>query len=577
MYTFLKKITFTLTSIVVCAGAVYSQSVVSENNAATLEKQLNIKNPDTLQVQLLASLANEYINSEPEKGLGYAQKGLQLAQRIAYRKGSGLCLKQIGNYYMVKSNYVESLLFQQRALEEFQFARYDKGLASVYNNIANIYYNRSDFANALQNYLQSLNIKKRIGDRKGEANTLCNIGSMFLDYGDIKKGISYKQQSTRIYESIKDTGGIANSWLDMGIVYKRQNKFVQALQFLTKAATLHTRLHNQVELSLDYNNIGEVYDKQNHHEKALFYFQKALALQQLLGNGQGIAKSWLNIARVQRKNNQVAIGIDYAQKALKVFQEVGNRQEMCNTSQFLSEVWELQKNYPLALYFQREALVLRDSIFNQEKNQLINRMETNYALERREAEMEVLAKDRQLEAERSRSRQAWMIGWLVGISLIAGFLLLAYHQTRRLYLIQKIHALELDNQNHLLEEHKALAESANAELVCMNEKLDEKVAERTALLAEQNEKLTEYAFYVSHRLRSPVATVMGLIEVFDLVDTPEDNRQVREYLKLAARRLDEALHTINRLVADPAHGNTPHTDEFPSGNEGNTQYFSTSQ
>jgi PAS domain-containing protein len=62
----------------------------------------------------------------------------------------------------------------------------------------------------------------------------------------------------------------------------------------------------------------------------------------------------------------------------------------------------------------------------------------------------------------------------------------------------------------------------------------------------QNQKLKDIAWIQSHKVRSPVATIMGLIQLFNK-DEPEDpiNQQVLEGIQEAAVNLDEVIKEIN--------------------------------
>lgn len=62
----------------------------------------------------------------------------------------------------------------------------------------------------------------------------------------------------------------------------------------------------------------------------------------------------------------------------------------------------------------------------------------------------------------------------------------------------------------------------------------------------QNQKLKDIAWIQSHKVRSPVATIMGLIQLFNKEDmTDPVNQQVLEGLEEAALNLDEVIKEIN--------------------------------
>lgn len=65
-------------------------------------------------------------------------------------------------------------------------------------------------------------------------------------------------------------------------------------------------------------------------------------------------------------------------------------------------------------------------------------------------------------------------------------------------------------------------------------------------IQQQNQRLQDIAWIQSHKMRSPVATIMGLIQLFNCND-PNDpvNLKVLEGIKEAAKSLDMAISEIN--------------------------------
>ena len=91
------------------------------------------------------------------------------------------------------------------------------------------------------------------------------------------------------------------------------------------------------------------------------------------------------------------------------------------------------------------------------------------------------------------------------------------------------------------------------EIQAINDSLEQRVEERTKVLEDKNKQLTEYAFINSHVLRSPVSTMMGLINLMKYSDLPEDERKVYEHLKETAKVLDNVVFKINNAIRDGLH------------------------
>jgi signal transduction histidine kinase len=76
----------------------------------------------------------------------------------------------------------------------------------------------------------------------------------------------------------------------------------------------------------------------------------------------------------------------------------------------------------------------------------------------------------------------------------------------------------------------------------MNENLEHMVVERTAELTKRNAELDSFVYRVSHDLRAPIASILGLISVAEQ-DTSNVN-QYLEYIRRSALKQDEFIREI---------------------------------
>jgi len=86
------------------------------------------------------------------------------------------------------------------------------------------------------------------------------------------------------------------------------------------------------------------------------------------------------------------------------------------------------------------------------------------------------------------------------------------------------------------------------EIRAINESLEKRVAERTFELERKNKALEDYAFINAHNLRSPVASLLGLINLLPHVMTEKEQKEIMEHMKVSAERLDEVVHSITESI-----------------------------
>ncbi len=82
----------------------------------------------------------------------------------------------------------------------------------------------------------------------------------------------------------------------------------------------------------------------------------------------------------------------------------------------------------------------------------------------------------------------------------------------------------------------------------MNENLEMLVQQRTEELQRKNRALQEYAFINAHKLRAPVASILGLLQIFKTMPLPAESVQALEHLNESTHRLDAIVSEITESI-----------------------------
>lgn len=86
----------------------------------------------------------------------------------------------------------------------------------------------------------------------------------------------------------------------------------------------------------------------------------------------------------------------------------------------------------------------------------------------------------------------------------------------------------------------------------INENLEKLVQERTSELEIKNKALEEAAFINAHKLRAPVASILGLVGLMKTTNSPEDIHQMSELIQDSTQKLDDVVSEITRTIEGDA-------------------------
>jgi signal transduction histidine kinase len=108
---------------------------------------------------------------------------------------------------------------------------------------------------------------------------------------------------------------------------------------------------------------------------------------------------------------------------------------------------------------------------------------------------------------------------------------------------------QLEFQYQKLLDAQKIIEHQNKEILKHNKTLDEEVKARTKELLDYNQQLEQFAFIAAHNLRAPVARILGLGEVLNLVkEEPEQEKQIIQKLIGTTRELDSVVKDMTTIL-----------------------------
>jgi light-regulated signal transduction histidine kinase (bacteriophytochrome) len=76
------------------------------------------------------------------------------------------------------------------------------------------------------------------------------------------------------------------------------------------------------------------------------------------------------------------------------------------------------------------------------------------------------------------------------------------------------------------------------------------VDERTQELSMKNDQLSEYAFINAHKLRAPLARIMGLLQIYRMKDSELSTGSLMDMLTQEAHGLDVIVRSITEAIED---------------------------
>lgn len=485
---------------------------------------------DTNRVKLLDKLSYSYVTINPDSGIVFGQKALDLATALGWQKGQANAYSDLSTCYNAKSNTAAALEYNRKALQLFEKLKHARGVAAIMVNNALIYHSMSDYSKALTAYLGSLRIFDSLKDNSSRAIVLENIGTLYLEQNDFDKTLHYYQQAQKIYDENADIAGIARNTANLGIVYYKQHQSEKALKHHEISLKLNKQIGNKYGVQLNLSNIGLVYLQLEDFQKALSMQFKALEISKELGSNRSIATSLGNIGgtyyQLAMKNEQhpdkalLTKAVAYLEDAIRICKEIGYTAPIAEFGPSLSEAYSLLGDNKKAYSTFKEFTVLKDSVFSLQKNAQLANLESRYLIEKQEKD--ILDKNRQLQIAGFKAERQQYIGKVYVLSIIVMVLVLGI-------LGWAIISYRARNQS----------------LSVTNKENETTIKEQLVTLKASNAALKKIAHIQSHDVRGPVATILGLSQLLNIKDPGDPaNQIIVDGIASAAQALDTVIKNV---------------------------------
>jgi len=386
--------------------------------------------------------------------------GLQQDKRRVYIL-KGKALKGLAFCYQAKEDYISSIMVFNRALQCFETINDSISIAITRLNNGNNYFRLSQYSEALDNYQKAAIIFYKLDDLRGAAFCYNNIGSIHSEIGNINLAIEYWKKTLIIKRTLNDSISIAKTLSNIGIAYKNQKKYDLAIQTFKNALRIFKSLDNLKGVATNYMNMSNVFQCKNEFEKALNYANLSLDIKKRINDENGMAIAYGNISFVFNKLERYHKAKQTADEGIKTALKIGSLSALKNNYSNLSLAYAGLNDMNNAYQYLIKYDMVKDSLFNIDKNKEFTKLETQYQIKNKQQEIEkqqAIIKKKEAVAEKNRMQRNFMFGGVILMILLLSVVIYSYFQKKK--------------DNAVIREKNQNLEIANAEILAQRDEIE---------------------------------------------------------------------------------------------------------
>lgn len=481
-------------------------SVLAQAPIDSLYEELaKVKSPED-RVDILNILSHTYTQLSLDHAEKFANQALNLALSLGYQKGIASSYNNLGISSSIRGEYTAGMDYFIKALQIREEQNDYAGISHIYNNMSRVFTYQEDYERALEYSKKSLEMLSKLDDPKATGSSYISLGAIYMNKKDFDQAYSMFIRAREIFIEAGLQGYLSWSQIKIATALLAQNKNQQALEVclaIMKTHNVSTDLFSMIEL---YLTMGIIYSNMGEQLQAAHHLHLAMALADKSNDSNGRIESRLK----------------------------------------MSEMFRKFKEYDSAWYYNDQYIALRSEILNTERSRQLAALEQLYQSEK---------KDQLLEMREQKIKSQSIIIAIISALLIVisamVFVILKYYRNKKKSIaeLERLNKEISDKHEEIRVQSEELTH-ANEEIKRINETLEAEVALRVDEVRKQNEKLIEYAYFNAHKVRGPLARILGLSMLMSREQTFEGIQEYNIRLNTSAQELDTVIREINLKLSD---------------------------
>lgn len=332
--------------------SLWAQIKVSE-----LEKSLQKNYSKDKKLPILLDLAKNYENRSFQKAIKYATLASKIAQELKKEEALSEAYEIMCRVFIAQDYYLRAQDFALKALKLYERQNNKLGKAAIYKYLSDIEMLRQEYERA----------------------------DSLLDRAD------------KIYREAEDKIGQLDILISRSNLCIKQDEDFKAVNYLKLAMEISTNTEEKARLTDILVLIAYLYQLEENWEQSLDFYEKAQVIYHQQGNKVGFTKGQIEMGKIYLKLEETELAFALLNKGLASALSMKNQSQIQEASLALSYFYAQQGDYKQAFDQYRLSIATKDSLNNLQKERKMKALHQSYELEKREAEIALLNKDRQIQ------------------------------------------------------------------------------------------------------------------------------------------------------------------------------------
>ncbi|HZY39906.1 MAG TPA: tetratricopeptide repeat-containing sensor histidine kinase [Mucilaginibacter sp.] len=348
------------------------------------------------------------------------------------------------------------------------------------------------------------------------------LGRTYADLKNYKVAETYLDSA--LYFAGNDPGHKAEVYSERAYIDNFLGRYDKAIDEVNQSLELNRIAKSEKHIAVLYGRLASIYLHKKSYANALVFngvtYEKSIETH----NRRLLAYTYLDYALIYNGLHRYEDAVAFAQKSIALADSIGVMDAETRAFNALINTYQLKHQYAKALDYQQRYNDIRDSLGNLAKLKTIKLVQNYYDLNAKINSVTVMEVNDRLNKAKIKSQHVMIRVLLVSLIVVMIILTATYY----FYKQKKLLSSKLQEQHKALLDQKQLIEAQTANLQKVNDLKDKLFA------------------VIGHDLRSPVANLSNIIEMFE--DGYLTSSEVHELMKNINPVVKGVQLTLSNLV-----------------------------
>ncbi len=437
--------------------------------------------------------------------------------------------------------------FESRVDSLLQFNS-KESVADILEKQGREYRSIADYTRANAAFTFSLKLREQI---KSPLIALSHLylGTVAGHRKEYELAIDHYKTAAKLASAQFDSLRLGQAFNNLGYDFSNIQNYDSSLKYLNKALLIKRNTgQSNIDLSATLNNLGVAYEGLNMMDSAIYFYKEALRLREKEGARELLVQSYNNIGYMHLIQGRKDSAQQFLTRGLQIAVEDSLVGEQRNLYLNMFRLYDKLEN-DSSHYFLNKHLKLLDVIYDYQSTQTIQRLRTEYDLEKKD--ITIAENELALERQKTQNRLYVIVGSGLLIFLIGLIIFLKYRERLHIQLRKKDVALHNQHVNQLIRDQEisilsARVEGQGTERQRIAEDLHDRLGSKLAAVklyydaAQEKQDMSmmdtarklldetiDETRRIAHNLASGVLTRFGLVAAIrNLKETLENSKKI---------------------------------------------------